>query len=102
MPNLGWPELMIVAVLALVFLGPKRLPEVARQAGRWLRELRSLSGQFREEMRSGFGLDSDNGAGFPYAQPPASKPCALDDAPWTPDVKRSPLADAPWSGPDAS
>jgi sec-independent protein translocase protein TatA len=39
-------ELMVILVIALIVLGPKRLPETARSVGRGMRELRdSLSGR---------------------------------------------------------
>jgi sec-independent protein translocase protein TatA len=45
MPNIGPMELVIVLVIALVVLGPKRLPEVGRSVGRGMREFKeSLSG----------------------------------------------------------
>ncbi len=45
MPNIGPMELVIVLVIALIVLGPKKLPEVGRSVGRGMREFReSLSG----------------------------------------------------------
>ena len=38
--NLGLPEVLIVLVLALLFLGPKRLPEAGRSLGRGIREFK--------------------------------------------------------------
>lgn len=40
MPDIGAPELIIVLVLALLVLGPKRLPEAGRGLGRGFREFR--------------------------------------------------------------
>jgi sec-independent protein translocase protein TatA len=46
MPNVGPMELIIVLVIALIVLGPKRLPEVGRSVGRGMREFKeSLSGE---------------------------------------------------------
>ena len=39
--NLGLPEVLIVLVLALLFLGPKRLPEAGRSLGRGIREFKT-------------------------------------------------------------
>ncbi len=50
MPNIGFPELMIVLVIALIVLGPKKLPEVGRSLGRGMREFKD----------SGTGKDSDD------------------------------------------
>ena len=43
--NIGPEEIILMLVVALIFVGPKRLPEVARQIGKGLREFRSLSSQ---------------------------------------------------------
>jgi sec-independent protein translocase protein TatA len=40
MPNVGPMELIIVLVIALVVLGPKRLPEVGRSLGKGMREFK--------------------------------------------------------------
>jgi sec-independent protein translocase protein TatA len=48
MPNIGPMELTIVLVLALLVLGPKRLPEAGRSLGRGLREFKeSIRGEDR-------------------------------------------------------
>ena len=48
--GISFPELMVVMVVALIVLGPKRLPEIARLAGRWSGELRKHSDSFRREF----------------------------------------------------
>jgi sec-independent protein translocase protein TatA len=46
MPNIGPMELVIVLVIALLVLGPKRLPSAARSLGQGLREFKqSLNGR---------------------------------------------------------
>jgi sec-independent protein translocase protein TatA len=50
MPNVGGPELIIILVIALLVLGPKKLPEVGRSVGRGMREFKeSLSGNDSED-----------------------------------------------------
>jgi sec-independent protein translocase protein TatA len=50
MPNVGPMELVIVLVVALIVLGPKRLPEVGRSLGNGLREFKdSLQNPDRDE-----------------------------------------------------
>jgi sec-independent protein translocase protein TatA len=48
--NVGPTELIIVLVIALIVLGPKRLPEVGRSVGRGMREFKeSISGERRDD-----------------------------------------------------
>ncbi len=50
MPNIGPMELIIVLVIALVVLGPKKLPEVGKSLGRSMREFKeSVSGRGDDE-----------------------------------------------------
>jgi Tat protein translocase TatB subunit len=49
--NLGTGEVLVILVVALLVLGPDKLPGAARQAGRWLGELRRLSSGFQAELR---------------------------------------------------
>ena len=48
--NIGPGELIIVLVIALIVIGPKRLPEVGKSLGRGMREFKeSLSGERRDD-----------------------------------------------------
>lgn len=50
MPNIGPMELVIVLAIALIVLGPKKLPEVGRSIGNGMREFKeSLTGDRRED-----------------------------------------------------
>ena len=51
MGNLGGMEVIVILLVALVVLGPKKLPEAARQVGRALTELKRISSGFQREMR---------------------------------------------------
>ena len=51
MLNLGTGEVLVILVVALVVLGPDKLPAAARQVGQWLGELRKLSSGFQAELR---------------------------------------------------
>ena len=58
--NIGPMELIIVLVIALIVLGPKRLPEVGRSVGRGMREFKeSLSGDTPRD-RERFDEDEDD------------------------------------------
>ncbi len=45
--DIGWDEMALVAVIALIVIGPKDLPQVLRTAGQWVRKARSLAGEFQ-------------------------------------------------------
>jgi sec-independent protein translocase protein TatB len=45
--DIGWPELMLIGVVALVVIGPKDLPRALRVAGFWVRKARTLSREFQ-------------------------------------------------------
>lgn len=48
--DFGFSELLLVGVVALVVLGPERLPKVARTAGRWIGKLQSFSANMKNEL----------------------------------------------------
>lgn len=49
--SIGWQEVFLLMVIALVVFGPKRLPELARQVGRVVGEIRRVSREFEDEVR---------------------------------------------------
>jgi sec-independent protein translocase protein TatA len=53
---IGLPELMLLAVLALVLFGPKRLPEMGRSLGKGLREFKESVGGDHDGLH---GIDID-------------------------------------------
>ena len=55
--NVGGAELLVIALIALIVLGPERLPDAARQAGKALGELRRMSSGFQNELRSAIDVD---------------------------------------------
>ena len=48
--DVGFSELVVIGLVALIVLGPKRLPEVARAAGRWAARLRRFIDDTRREI----------------------------------------------------
>ncbi len=45
--DIGWSELLLVLVVALVVVGPKDLPRLIRMVGRWVGKARRMADQFR-------------------------------------------------------
>jgi len=53
--DIGFQELVIIFVVALLVFGPKRLPEVGRTLGKWIGELRKGIYDAKMQMESEFG-----------------------------------------------
>ena len=50
MPNLGFPEIMIILVVALLVFGPKKLPDLGRSLGNGIREFRKGTQGLKDEL----------------------------------------------------
>jgi TatA/E family protein of Tat protein translocase len=50
--GLGMPEVLVILVVALIVLGPKRLPDVAKALGKGLAEFRKATAGLTDELRS--------------------------------------------------
>jgi sec-independent protein translocase protein TatB len=48
--DIGWTEIFVIGVVALVFLGPKELPRALYQLGRWTRAARKITGDFQRQV----------------------------------------------------
>ncbi len=82
--GIGMPELVLILIVALIVLGPKKLPELARSIGKALAELKKTAEELKENIR----LEED-----PHEAPPR----ALD----TPPALERPSALEPFSVVDA-
>lgn len=55
--EVGFSELLLIMALALVVLGPEKLPKVASQVGRWMGRARAMARQFRETLEEEVQLE---------------------------------------------
>jgi sec-independent protein translocase protein TatB len=55
--DVDFTELLVIFVVALVVLGPKRLPGLVSSLGRWVGKARSMARQFREQLESEIQLE---------------------------------------------
>lgn len=53
--GVGLPEFAVIAVVAIFVFGPDKLPDLARQAGRMVRQVRRLANNARDELRAELG-----------------------------------------------
>ena len=69
--NVGGPEVLVIALIALVVVGPEQLPSVLRKAGKYASQLRSMSTGLRQEFMAGVDeldptkWDGERGTGEP-------------------------------------
>lgn len=68
--GLGMPEILVILVVALVVLGPKRLPELARTLGKAMAEFRRQSSDIMDEFQQQIRVDED-AARRPKTKPPS-------------------------------
>ena len=101
MPNIGPVELIIILVIALLILGPGRLPDVGSALGKSIREFRKAATDVQDAVK----LDAAPPAPqAPAAQAPAAAASNTLSAPAEPNtlVQPAPPADAPAGEPVAT
>ena len=76
MGNLGGGEILVIMLVALLVLGPAKLPDAARQLGKAMAEFRKVSGGFQRELRAALEAEPEP---TPAAQVPNGLP-VTDDA----------------------
>jgi Tat protein translocase TatB subunit len=74
--GIGMPELIVILVVALVVLGPQRLPEVARTLGKALAEFRRQTADIVDEFQVQTLLEDERRPPAKPAPPPAAAPAA--------------------------
>jgi sec-independent protein translocase protein TatB len=127
--DIGWSEFVVIAVVALIAIGPKELPGVLRMVGQWMGKARRMAsefqGQFQEAMREAEMADlkksfdevKEAATGFTGGNIMTSlqkdvgealriddidKPAASVETPATPHLEAAPQLEAPAAGPETS
>ncbi|HEX9970008.1 MAG TPA: Sec-independent protein translocase protein TatB [Acidimicrobiales bacterium] len=110
MGNLGFTEILVVLIVALIVLGPNRLPGAARQLGKALQEFRRVSNDFQTEVRDAFSEPGtyppppspSPGAGEATGTPPPGAPSPPVELPSRPEDAELPPAPPPFEPPPAA
>jgi sec-independent protein translocase protein TatB len=74
--GLGFGEIVIILVLALVLLGPQKLPEVAKQLGKGMRDFKKASDDLKGQFEKEFYADERRAERARVAPPTAAAPVA--------------------------
>jgi sec-independent protein translocase protein TatB len=118
--DVSWSELLLIAVVALVFIGPKELPSVLRAIGQWSGKIRRMASEFQDQFREAIreaevadlkkdideatsnlntGLDpfagTSDSAEWKHSEPTASPVPAADAPPAPPAEAIAPVAPDP-------
>jgi TatA/E family protein of Tat protein translocase len=92
--GIGMPELLLILALALIVLGPKKLPELARALGKGMSEFRRATDELKDELRQMEHDIEESSAttaskNDPYAEYPAdTTPPSAPTAPTAPEEKK--------------
>ncbi|MFN9547885.1 MAG: TatA/E family twin arginine-targeting protein translocase [Cyanobacteriota bacterium] len=78
--GIGLPEMAVIAAIALLVFGPKRLPEMGKSLGRTLKGFQTASQEFEQEFRSALRTPEDAVPPSPAALAAPSAAAALGPA----------------------
>ena len=96
--EVGFTEILVISVLALVVLGPEKLPRVAAQIGKWVGRARAMARQFREQLEDEVQLAETNKTKAKEAERAEQDAAAAQSAT---AASPTPGADASTAGSDA-
>jgi len=106
--DIGFSEILVIFILALIVLGPEKLPRVVREVGRWVGRARAMARQFQEQLEDEVDVDRSRtvrpepvrqvGGATPASPPPLmpdhTEPVSSSAAPWQTAVEPQPEAAA--------
>ena len=81
--DIGFQELILILVVALIVFGPRRLPELGRALGRAMREFRRATEEFRSTVETNLHINEPDPVPAAPPEPAATEPAAAQAAPAT-------------------
>jgi len=95
MPEIGIAGVIVILVVALLIFGPKRLPEIGRQVGRAMREVKKIQETVKGELDGVLHLHEDDDASPPAYSPSEPSITVPDATPALPPPAAPPSASPP-------
>ena len=95
--DFSFSEILIIFVLALIVLGPEKLPTVVRRVGRWVGRARAMARQFQEQLEEEIDLEGRHRSASP-AEPATAEPRPAAMDPTETAEPSEPATDAPPNG----
>jgi sec-independent protein translocase protein TatB len=98
MLDVGWQELLVIAVVAIIVVGPRELPQLMRSVGRWMGKARRMAREFQndmEEMGREVELDTLRREVDAFRRP--LDPFRIDGKPAEPEANAPPVNTPPAS-----
>ena len=77
--EVGFTEIILILGIALLVLGPEKLPKLANQAGRWAGRARAMARQFRQQLDDEVSIGALDQADPAARRPPGVAPTDAGD-----------------------
>src|ERR1700735_4314978 len=95
MLDVGFSEILLTSAIALIVLGPERLPKVARQVGNWMGRARAMARQLTEQLEREVSAEEliktkSKSSGTKSAATGASSAPVPFDTSYTPTIAQAP------------
>ena len=95
--DIGFSEILVIFILALIVLGPEKLPRVVREVGRWVGRARAMARQFQEQLEDEVDVDRNRTSRRSEPMRPVGGVPPAIPAPLTPEhAEAVPSTVGPW------
>ncbi|MCP1335977.1 Sec-independent protein translocase protein TatB [Futiania mangrovi] len=101
MLDLGWSELLVIAVVAIIVVGPKDLPRLMRSVGQWIRKAKRMASEFQQGIEDMVRDEELTSIRKDVEQMTRMDPTSGSSAPKPKAVAATPAADADEKAPAA-
>lgn len=91
--EVGFTEIILILGIALLVLGPEKLPRLANQVGRWAGRARAMARQLRQQLDEEVTVIGKDDFGPKARRPPGTPAAGTPPPPAKPDPEPTPTAD---------